>query len=400
MKKARKEKEKPEKKQVGKLDRPLSELCKDWTHITVTDIEAYVNRSAEERRKEVEDAKDPGKVKRPMNSFMLYRKAYQHVTKEFYLHNNHQFVSQVCGDSWKLETDDIVKQFKQWAALERVNHANAHPGYKFRPSKAGAIKASTKRKNTDELESDEEVSDLDDYEWEGSNTNRRSTKRMRLQHSQDRQTPYHPSSSPYGYSRDASTEPMHNGHNRSSYQATNPGKPLPPQYSQEELHNGQYYQQTVHQHSRAPGVEDVVIRKTAAPGMHYLGLPRAHDFNTMQSHYGVYDSTPAPEPRIDPSLLTDESYSCDESFANPMETYMGQEGYHGDSIFPGAYGMLDHEYPESSVDYLEASQPLDINTLNLQDQHAHLLKGGQDAWQIDQSLDAGQDFDNWYEAAH
>lgn len=73
-KKAKKEKIKAEKK-VAKLQQPLSVLTKDWKHVPVVDIEAYVNRSAEVRRKEVEEGKVPGKVKRPMNSFMLYRKA-------------------------------------------------------------------------------------------------------------------------------------------------------------------------------------------------------------------------------------------------------------------------------------------------------------------------------------
>ena len=72
-KKAKKEKAKAEKK-IVKLEKPLSELTKDWTHVPIADIESYVNRSAEERRREVEDGKVPGKVKRPMNSFMLYRK--------------------------------------------------------------------------------------------------------------------------------------------------------------------------------------------------------------------------------------------------------------------------------------------------------------------------------------
>ena len=66
----KKEKVKAEKK-VAKLDQPLSILTREFTHVEVHDIEAYVNRSAEQRRKEVDEGKVPGKVKRPMNSFML-----------------------------------------------------------------------------------------------------------------------------------------------------------------------------------------------------------------------------------------------------------------------------------------------------------------------------------------
>ena len=47
----KKEKIKAEKK-VAKLDKPLSELTKDFKHVIVQDIEAYVNRSAEVRREQ------------------------------------------------------------------------------------------------------------------------------------------------------------------------------------------------------------------------------------------------------------------------------------------------------------------------------------------------------------
>ena len=73
-KKIKKEKVKAEHR-IARLEKPLSELTRTWTHVPVVDIDAYVNRSAEIRRQEVEEGKNPGKVKRPMNSFMLYRKA-------------------------------------------------------------------------------------------------------------------------------------------------------------------------------------------------------------------------------------------------------------------------------------------------------------------------------------
>lgn len=112
-KKVKKEKIKIENR-TSKLDEPLSILTRDWTHVPVVDIDAYVNRSAETRRQEVEEGKNPGKVKRPMNSFMLYRKAYQNRTKSWCLQNNHQIVSQVCGDSWPLEPENVRAQFNEW----------------------------------------------------------------------------------------------------------------------------------------------------------------------------------------------------------------------------------------------------------------------------------------------
>ena len=111
---------------------------------TVVDTEAYVNRSIEERRKEVDEGKVPGKVMRPLNSFMLYRKAYANRTKDVcrQLHANQPVISQVCGDSWKIEPESIKDQFAEWARIERINHQNAHPDWKFsgRPSASKSLK--------------------------------------------------------------------------------------------------------------------------------------------------------------------------------------------------------------------------------------------------------------------
>ncbi|KAF8860945.1 hypothetical protein BDZ45DRAFT_672215 [Acephala macrosclerotiorum] len=106
-------------------------------HTPLIDIEAYVNRPAAERQLEAENNKVPGKVKRPMNSFMLYRKAYQLRAKEYGLMTNHQVVSQLCGDSWPLEPEEIREQFAEWARVERDRHEEAHPGYKFTPARPG-----------------------------------------------------------------------------------------------------------------------------------------------------------------------------------------------------------------------------------------------------------------------
>ncbi|KAI0484784.1 hypothetical protein GGR56DRAFT_42875 [Xylariaceae sp. FL0804] len=119
------------------LEAPLSVLVRDMTHVTDTDIDAYVRRGPEERRREVASSKD-GKVKRPMNAFMLYRKAYQNRTKEWKKHDNHQVISQVCGVSWNMEAQQLRDDFDRWARVERDNHKAAFPDYKFAPTKSKA----------------------------------------------------------------------------------------------------------------------------------------------------------------------------------------------------------------------------------------------------------------------
>jgi hypothetical protein len=396
-KKAKKEKAKAEKK-IVKLEKPLSELTKDWTHVPIADIESYVNRSAEERRREVEDGKVPGKVKRPMNSFMLYRKAYQNRTKDWCLQNNHQIVSQVCGDSWPLEPESVKEQFSEWARIERQNHQNAHPGYKFSPSKPGATKATTKRKAFQDPRSEE--LELEDFEWQDAQP--RKPKKPRSAPLLEQLVPYPTTRSAYQYlSRGSSAEVSYGSYNKSSYQATNPGKPIPPLYNQAKLDAGQYYQQSIQSNPSIAGVEDVIIRKTASPGVHsYLGLPGGQDYDVINV-YQPYEGVIEHELRIDPSLM------AQDHAASGSELYSGRypEGayFDGNVNSPSGdtnwqqqtYGMGDHNDPgrqQPALNYL--GPELTVTNMRIEDHHMHVLKGHQDAWQVD-SLEAHQEFEKW-----
>ncbi|KAK6586314.1 hypothetical protein PZA11_001371 [Diplocarpon coronariae] len=382
-KKARAAKTKAEKK-IAKLEKPLSELTKDWGHLPIVDIEAYVNRSAEERRREVETGKIPGKVKRPMNSFMLYRKAYQGRTKDWCLQNNHQIVSQVCGDSWPLEPEHIKEQYSEWARVERANHQNAHPGYKFSPTKPGTSKVS-KRKVSEEPLTEE--SDLDDFEWQSGS--KRSSKKHRPS---PRMTPlpvaYPTTESAYRYSsRDNSIEPHHIYH-PSSYQANNPGRPMPMPYNQN-LRQGEYYRQIIHNNQNLPSTEDVVLRKATTPGPHsYLGLPGGHEYD-MQ--YQQYRESPAPEPRIDPSLVPQNLVGSFHGAGHP-------------SVYYSANQNSDHQWetPFAAHDQ-DPNMPFIDPTLTLEgsqihDPHAHILRGTQENWHVE-TLEEEDQFNKWMDGA-
>lgn len=128
------------KNATNMFSKPLSEAARDFPDIHVADIEAFVSRPTEERLSETSRNKKAGQIKRPMNAFMLYRKAYQEVAKTQCSQNNHQHVSKVCGAAWVLEPAQIKENFDQWARIERVNHQRAHPGYKFTPSKPRKVK--------------------------------------------------------------------------------------------------------------------------------------------------------------------------------------------------------------------------------------------------------------------
>ncbi len=145
------------------IERPISEITKD-SAVEVCDIEAWVHRPLEVRQAEIESGKQPGKIKRPMNAFMLYRKAYQNRAKDHWKHHNHQIISQVCGDSWNLEPDSIRNKFNEWAKIERDNHQRAHPGYKFTPAKPSKPNG----RGSKDRELGEDDSDLEDFDWNGT----------------------------------------------------------------------------------------------------------------------------------------------------------------------------------------------------------------------------------------
>jgi hypothetical protein len=395
LKKVKKEKIKADKK-IAKLEKPLSELTKDWKHVPVADIEAYVNRSAEERRREVEEGKIPGKVKRPMNSFMLYRKAYQNRTKDWCLQNNHQVVSQVCGDSWPLEPDAVKERFSEWARIERINHQNAHPGYKFSPTKPGTAKA-TKRKVSEEPMSEE--SDLDDFDWQQGPSRSKKKQRPIPRPEQPQPVAYPTTRSAYQYSsRGNSIEPGHAAYNRSSYQASNPNKPIPQPYNQADLHQGQYYQQTVQSNQQQLGVEDVIIRKTAAPppGVHsYLssvpGGGQEYDLMNPNPFIQYEQPTQDREHRIDPSLMAQDqdhgAYNGDfGDLHHPDGVYFGSS-HQGDPQWQGQYDPNDPSMHFLDVLHRQEHMPI-------QDPHMHVLRGHHEGWHVE-SLDAGPEFDKW-----
>lgn len=383
-KKEKKAKVKAEKK-VAKLDKPLSELTKDWKHVPVADIDTYVNRSAEERQKEVEQGKIPGKVKRPMNSFMLYRKAYQNRTKDWCLQNNHQVVSQVCGDSWPLEPGEVKEQFNEWARIERQNHQNAHPGYKFSPSKPGKL---SKRKQSPDPVSEE--SDLDDFDWQAGSSRKQLKKRRptpRLEHSV-----YPTTRSAYHYfSRDNSVEPDHAGYNESSYQASNPGRPLPVQYNQASLQHGEYYQQIVQKHPTIPGAEDVLIRRTMAPGMQPLiSIPGGNNYDIMNP-YPQYGLPPGTEHRLEHSQMNHclPIYDGETYGEHTGEMYFGSH-QNSERQWQTPHGMIDRSQHDPMLNFIDP----ELDDGQIHDPHAHILKGNQSGWHVE-TLNGGTEFEKW-----
>ncbi|KAI1107699.1 hypothetical protein F4804DRAFT_107903 [Jackrogersella minutella] len=296
------------------LDAPLSVLVKDIVSVHDTNIEEYVNRSPEVRQAEVRDSKE-GKIKRPMNAFMLYRKAFQNRTKEWKKHDNHQVISQVCGTSWNMESQELRDQYDGWAKIERANHKLAFPDYKFAPAKAknkkggggggGGVMSSSRGTAGD---SDDDGSDLEGYEWDiSAPPSRNASRTARPMYDPDGE--YRPPGMRSGYGQYQHHQSPMQHHARlpyqphpSSFQYSNPGKPRPAEYGAGLGHN-QYYQQTSEyarpnygHHMGAYGggmqghmqsfVENVYMNKTNSPAGSYHGAsPIDHYGDPMGSAY-------------------------------------------------------------------------------------------------------------------
>jgi len=173
-----------------------------------------------------------------------------------------------------MEPADIRKQYDAWAKLERENHAKAFPEYKFQPQTNKA--ASRKRKGRDD--DSEEESDLSDYDYGSKGAGRA------IRSKKSRSTYRDSSNTPSTLDDYDPYAPNPNMFHPSSYQVSNPGKPLPAALNQ--LGGAQYYQTTSHPNHRMARyghVEDVIIRPTDVPaGYHHnpappvIGIPGAY----------------------------------------------------------------------------------------------------------------------------
>lgn len=396
--KKKKERAKPSKN-MPVLDKPMSELTRN-SSIAIADIDTYVNRSSEVRRQEVETGKNPGRVKRPMNAFMLYRKAYQQRAKEWASQHNHQVVSRVCGLSWPLEPEHIRQQFKAWADIERDNHQKAHPNYKFTPAKP-------QKAAKFEYEEHSDGSDLEDYDWAG-----RAGSRMRsATNTPNDDGEYIPSRSVYAPTQHAPQLPGMHGmgmlHQGRSALDFHMAKPMATGYD-----HGHYYEthirnpQQRHLHGL---VEDVLIRKTPSPNMAFQqphgGLHSHYELSNLYQAPGQRGEQPAQpqhqqhrhhhhhfEHRIDPSLMPGEDALFDTGHFNNLPT-----------MFDGTLGGTQPSWQAASQQ-LGASTEGDSQfspflgldeTLSVE-QHTQFLRGAEE-WQIEPLPETTQFDTSWVE---
>ncbi|RDA85139.1 hypothetical protein CP532_1566 [Ophiocordyceps camponoti-leonardi (nom. inval.)] len=321
--------------QFVQLDKPLSQHMKDKGDTEIFDVTAHVHR--ETRKSEVAEG---GKVKRPLNAFLLYRKHVIVFIKKTFLaeenKNNQQVVSRICGDSWKMETDEIKAKFKRLAQEEKKMHGEAFPGYKYTPK--------TGKKPDNEADDTKSGDSL----------------------------PKSPSASSFGGPGDPTTSshavresqpPIYRPPSQTEMQDPHAdgGYTLTPQSTQQQLHYpgyGEDFACNWNQEALAPQA------------------PQAYDYSL---------GTPANlQPRQLPVAPT-EVY-IDPSFLPDME----EPVYHWhptDDVIRGHQSWHPQNY---SLNEMGMTMPdLDINGA-----HSAYLRGAQEDWEIEQLGDSGT-FNNW-----
>ncbi|KAL9126479.1 MAG: hypothetical protein Q9217_004478 [Psora testacea] len=332
---------KKENARKSKLEKPLSELTIHLGHIPIKDTEAWVNRSLEVRQSEVGVG---GFIKRPSNSFILYRSAYADRCREYEKSNNHQDISSMAGASWAIESPEIRKQYEDWAKIERQNHQAAFPDYKFQPQTQEAKARKRKVKLDDDSE---EVSELDDPTYYGGRgvtpVSGRST-RVKKPRRNYRESSYTPSlASEEGW---GTPEPYPGAmHNPSYYHSSNPGKPLPAALNRLGPAGG-YYQATSHPNARYGNIghiEDVRYQQSEVQTAYYgtpppVGLPGA-------SHQELMGQTSLDngELMFNHSTLDPDLVSYDQNI--PVEADISATGFQANDYlaedFGGEIGRMD-----------------------------------------------------------
>jgi hypothetical protein len=305
---------------------------------------------------------------------MLYRSAYAERAKSWCSQNNHQVVSSVAGESWPLEPPGIRELYNEYAKIERINHQNAHPTYKFSPSKAAA----PARKRKGEWSDEEEPSDLEDAEWAPGSGRSRNRQTRRIERSLSYQ-----SNGMNGEFFDRQYAPNGYPMGKSSWEMTNEGRPMPmPMHN--DMYN-QYYQTAAYPSMMGSNYgDDMRMRRVGTPGSsvqyhsdhELLGLPGGNAGDLMQQLQSQ-TGTPFDEGQLDPMLLAfDGGHQQAGSDSAPL--HHGFRNGH-------ANGMLD-----TKIDHHDIESLLELSPA--QDEY----RTG--AWQSDPtmaSLEQESEFDKW-----
>ncbi|KAI8893851.1 high mobility group box domain-containing protein [Globomyces pollinis-pini] len=97
-------------------------------------------------------------IKKPMNSFFVYRKAVRDKIIELHGSLKSHEISRIAGEWWAKESDDNRKRYQQLSQEMYTQHRRDYPDYKFPSSHDSKSKASKKSKNINAQRSTKQLS--------------------------------------------------------------------------------------------------------------------------------------------------------------------------------------------------------------------------------------------------
>lgn len=114
---------------------PLSKWAKE-RDLKPKDVHAFATRDIEKR---ITQAIKNGYIKRNLNVFFLYKRAYENIAQDWMtIHHPHLAKTQpplvsLVGESWSKESDEFKKSFTIYSELEKKGLKAAFPDYKYKP---------------------------------------------------------------------------------------------------------------------------------------------------------------------------------------------------------------------------------------------------------------------------
>lgn len=107
---------------------------------------AHIQRPSGTRQADQVNKK--GCVKRPWNTYVIYRWAFSSLIKALYPGSGQQDVSRVASTSWKLEPSEVKDFFSLMADKEKSEHKKAFPYYSYQPNKPNDVPCSQRSRAT------------------------------------------------------------------------------------------------------------------------------------------------------------------------------------------------------------------------------------------------------------
>ena len=279
-----------------------------------------------------------------------------------------------------MEPPEIRELYNEYAKVERINHQNAHPTYKFSPSKT----ATPAKRRKGEFSEDEEPSDLDDAEWDPPGHRRIRNKTSKRP---ERGASYGSNSMNTDFF-DRTFGP-NDTINKSTWEMTNEGRPMPLPMGQGDLYQ-QYFQTAMHPSMPMVIMEDPRMRKLDPQNssMQFsqnhalLGLPGGNGadlLQQLQSHTG----TPlGDEHQVDPMLL-----AFDGGHTHDTDPNLGIS-----TDFRNGHLVMDRELDQASVNSILGAPDA-----------AHHDNFHSEPWHADPtiaSMEPGSEFDKWMDDHH